>query len=229
MAERKVNQRFSYTGSSDYEINNVILDDKSGVSYINTLTGVGGVGPIPYDGATVTVETGVIGSSSDVKDLQPGMDNKLYYLITDETFTEDDKDTVLSLATEIPVTVVSSRYQGTFVFKNPNECKNLYLIWDYTETLETVVSFSGQVDEKVIDVDFGSDIGRAGVRYGVSDTPARFVIKNGSTTVADSGYVGLNSLANYNALIAAGVDDADINLQTPYDGLVNNGTADLRS
>ena len=39
--------------------------------------------------------------------------------------------------------------------------------------------------------------------------------------INDSGYVGLNSSSNYNALVALGVDD--INLSSPYNGLVNNG------
>jgi len=51
---------------------------------------------------------------------------------------------------------------------------------------------------------------------------------NIGSVVADSGYVGLNSLTNYNNLIAAGVDPEDINLVFPYNGLVNNGNGSLR-
>ena len=45
--------------------------------------------------------------------------------------------------------------------------------------------------------------------------------------IADSGYVGLNTVANYNALVAAGVSTSDINLQFPLDGSVNNVTGSL--
>ena len=84
-------------------------------------------------------------------------------------------------------------------------------------------SYSGGLVTKNIDVDFGTGIGLTGIDYDVTDTPARFVIKSGTATLVDTGYIGLNSTANYNALIAAGVSADDIKLSNPYNGSVNNG------
>jgi hypothetical protein len=43
----------------------------------------------------------------------------------------------------------------------------------------------------------------------------------------DTGYIGLNTLQNYDDLISAGVDPSDISLSFPYDGSVNNGSGSL--
>ena len=224
MSEIKTNQTFVYTGSSEYSFDNVVLNKKTGFSLYSPRRGNGGINEIPYDGATVTMKTGTIGAGSGVKDLQPSMNNKLYYLVTDTLYTEEDKDTVISLATEVPVAVVSGKYEGSFVFSNPNQYKHLYLIWDYTDSMGTgAASYSGGLVTKNIDVDFGTGIGLTGIDYDVTDTPARFVIKSGTATLVDTGYIGLNSTANYNALIAAGVSADDIKLSNPYNGSVNNG------
>ena len=130
MSEIKTNQTYVYTGSSEYSFDNIILDNVSGLSLNATRSGNGGINEIPYDGATVTMKTGVIGADSTVKDLQPSMNNKLYYLITDKVYDRSERDTVVSLATEVSVAVVSGKYQGEFVFSNPNNYLNLYLIWN---------------------------------------------------------------------------------------------------
>ena len=224
MSEIKTNQTYVYTGSSEYSFDNIILDNVSGLSLNATRSGNGGINEIPYDGATVTMKTGVIGADSTVKDLQPSMNNKLYYLITDKVYDRSERDTVVSLATEVSVAVVSGKYQGEFVFSNPNNYLNLYLIWDYTDNMGSgAASYSGGLVTKNIDVDFGAGIGLTGINYDITDVPARLVLKQGTRTLADTGYVGLNSTANYNALIAAGVLADDIKLSTPYNGSVNNG------
>ena len=80
MSEIKTNQTFVYTGSSEYSFDNVVLNKKTGFSLYSPRRGNGGINEIPYDGATVTMKTGTIGAGSGVKDLQPSMNNKLYYL-----------------------------------------------------------------------------------------------------------------------------------------------------
>lgn len=228
MSEIKVNQTFIYTGGTEYTFDNVVLDTSTGFSLNSIQKGNGGIGSIPYNGATVTMRTGDIALSGGVKPLQPAMNNKLYYLVTDKLYTQDQSDIVISLATEIPVAIVSGKYEGSFVFNNPNEYENLYLIWDYSDSMDGgTASYSGGEVTKYIDVDFEDDLGTAGIDYNVTDTPARFILKDGSRTLADSGFVGLNSLANYNDLLSAGVLEEDINLTSPYDGLVNNGAGSL--
>jgi hypothetical protein len=224
MSERKTIQTFTYTGSTEYEFNNVMLDTVNSLSTAGVLSDYGGIGPAPYEGATVTMRTGDIGIKGGVKDLQPLMNNNLYYLITDKVYSKDDIQTVKSLATLVPAAVVSGKYEGTFTFTNPNDYKNLYLIWDYSDNMVGgTASYNGGEVTKYIDLDLGDGRGVAGIDYNVTNTPARVLIKLGETVYADSGYVGLNSIANYNDLIAAGVDDENINLTFPYDGLVNNG------
>jgi hypothetical protein len=78
-----------------------------------------------------------------------------------------------------------------------------------------------------IALNLGSDIGLAGVSTQVIDEPTRFKVEWNGAVILDTGYIGLNSVANYNALIAAGVNEDDISLQKPLDGLVNNGNGKL--
>ena len=228
MSERKANQTFVYTGSTEYSFDNVILDTRDGLAPYRPIYGYGGIDQIPYDGATVTMRTGEIGAISGVKDLQPTMNNKLYYLVSNTLYGKEDIETVKSLATEVTVSIVSGKYEGSFVFSNPDNLENLYLIWDYADNMEGgSASYSGGEVTKYIDVDYGSKNGLYGVSYNVTDTPARVLIKNGTTIVADTGYIGLNTTANYDDLIDAGVNEEDINLTLPLDGLVNNGVGSL--
>ena len=225
----KLEQGFSYTGSSEYTVNNINADEAE-VSLFDKITGVGGVDYIPYHGSTVTVKTGRIDSSSETNKLQPSLNNKVYYLVSDIEYTQDDKDTIISLATEITVSLDSGtqRYTGDFVFNNPNNYDYLYLIWDYADNMSSgFASYSGDSSTRYIDINFGTNVGSSGVRYDNTGKPSRFAIRWNGSIVADTGYIGLNSTANYNDLIAAGVSADDIKLVTPLDGLVNNGSGDL--
>jgi len=121
------------------------------------------------------------------------------------------------------------RYVGTFVFSNPSNYEYLYLIWDIRDNLSTGSgSYSGKAATKYINVDFGSNKGKAGISHTVGGNPCRFMLEYNGAIVSDTGYIGLNSVANYNALIAKGIDPDDIKLQTPLNGLVNNGSATIR-
>jgi hypothetical protein len=223
----RTDQGFSYTGSLNYEFDNVVLNQNQ-VALFDVATGIGGIDYMPYNGSTVTVKTGIIGTSTEVRDLQPTLNNKVYYLVTNENYTDKDRDIIISLATQVPVTLVGGRYEGTFVFSNPNNFENLYLIWDYTDTMTGgVVSYIGDQTTRYIESDFGLDIGRASVQYNITGAPTRFILVYNNAVVADTGYVGLNSSANYNALIALGIDPDDIKLVSPYDGLVDNGVGSM--
>lgn len=229
MGMKNLSQSFEYTGSSVYEINNTV-DVTTGVALYDSRTGIGGVDYMPSNGDIVTVKTGGISTTDNAK-LEPSLNNKVYYLVSNTVYTAEDKETILSLSTEIIVTYdsISGKYIGSFVFSNPNDYEYLYLIWDYANNLSSgTVSYSGDADTKYIDIDLGTDVGNAGITYVASGKPSRFSLRWNGGIVADSGYVGLNSLANYNALIAAGVSSEDIKLQLPYNGLVNNGTGSLK-
>jgi len=220
-------QSFEYTGSDVYDIDNVVISNNN-IAVFDALTGVGGVDYIPYNGSTVTIKAG--DNTGVFQELAPTLNNKLYYYVSDILYSSDDQSTIASLATEIPVTYSSGEFTGTFVFSNPNNYPYLYLFWDYNDSVDqsTNVSYIGVTDERPINWNIGSGIGVAGINYNSLDTPTRFQIKWSDTIVSDSGYVGLNTLTNYNDLISAGVDPADINLSFPYNGLVNNGNGALR-
>jgi len=226
-------QFFGYTNSDSYEFNNVRIKD-DGVSLFDSLTGIGGIDYIPNDGDTVSIFTGPISAVDGKIIFNPSLNNKIYYLVSNIQYLESDKATILSLATEIDVYLYTdlsgvSRYKGDFIFSNPNEYEYIYLIWDYTSNMESgTASYNGGESVKGIEVDFGQNVGVVGINYNIHSTPSRVVIYYNESVIADSGYVGLNSTANYNALIAAGVDAADIKLQTPINGLVNNGLGSLR-
>lgn len=226
-----VNQGFSFTGSSDYNFANISLQE-TGIALFDSYTGIGGIDYMPADGDTVTVIAGFdTDPKTDARQFDPTMNNNIYYVVTDIEYGANDKDTLVSLGTIIPVTynVVLKRYEGTFTFSNPNDLPNLYLIWDYTDNLDSgTITYTGKHTERIVDIDYGTNRGIAGVDYSTLSRPVRFQLKWNNVIVGDTGYVGLNSLTNYNALISAGVDPNDIKLSYPYNSLVNNGTGQLR-
>ena len=226
-----LNQAFSYTGSSEFNLPNIGIPS-NGIALFDSRTGIGGIDYMPSDGDTVTVIAGFdVDPKTQARQFDPTMNNNVYYLVTDVDYGANDKDTILSLATVVPVTysVPNLRYEGTFTFSNPDDLPNLYLIWDYTDNLDLgVISYSGKNTERIVNVDYSSNRGIAGVDYSTADRPVRFQLQWNNVIVGDTKYVGLNSLANYNALITAGVDPNDINLSFPYNGLVNNGTGQFR-
>lgn len=226
-----LNQAFSYTGSSEFNLPNIEIPS-NGIALFDSRTGIGGIDYMPADGDTVTVIAGFdVDSKIQARQFDPTMNNNIYYLVTDVDYGANDKDTILSLATVVPVTfgAILKRWEGTFLFSNPDDLPNLYLIWDYTDNLDLgVITYTGKNTERIVNIDYSSDRGIAGIDYSTATRPVRFQLQWNNVIVGDSGYVGLNSSANYNALIAAGVDPNDINLSFPYDGLVNNGTGQLR-
>ena len=184
------NQSFQYTGSSEFKINGVSIEANE-IALFDELTGEGGVGYIPYDGATISVYVPV-DKSSYIKDLEPSLNNKVYYLVSDVLYDETQKDLIISLATEIPMVLVPGKYQGSFVFNNPNNYDNLYLIWDYTDSLTSgYASYSGAATERYINVPFPDQRGIAGVNYNTINKPTRYILRYNGEVVNDTGYIGL--------------------------------------
>ena len=198
-----INQGFSYTGSSEYNFSNVSIQS-NGVALFDSLTGIGGIDYVPADGDTVTMVAGFNSDpKTDIRQFSPTMNNSAYYLVTDVEYNVNDRDTILSLATSIPMAYnpVSKRYEGTFTFSNPDDLPNLYLIWDYTDNLDSgSITYTGKRTDRVVDINYGTNRGIAGVDYSTISKPVRFQLKWNNVTVGDTGYIGLNSLSNYNNL-----------------------------
>jgi hypothetical protein len=171
------NQGYLFTGSSNYEFNHIDITE-NGIALFDTRTGVGGVDYMPADGDTVTVVAGYSTSASkgEIKRFSPALNNVIYYLVSDLVYGPNDRDTILSLATSVPVTLISGgAYAGTFTFSNPNDFEYLYLIFDYTDNLSTgTVTFTGSFQERIIDVDYGTNRGVAGINYTTTNKPVRY-------------------------------------------------------
>jgi hypothetical protein len=222
----KLNQSFTVDGGTQYSFDNIDTND-FGVALFDAKTGIGGVDYMPADGDEVLMITGYAGLSPKRNlSFEPSMNNKAYYLVSNIEYTSSDKDTIISLATEVPLSYdIVGRYQGSFIFSNPNNYEYLYLIWDYEDNLDSgTVSYSGNSTNRVISANLTTDIGSAGIDYIIPNKPVRIQIKWNGNIVADTKYIGLNSTTNYNDLISNGIDPDDIGLVYPYDGLVNNGT-----
>jgi hypothetical protein len=226
-------QKYNYTssGTAGYEFNDVVFKPTD-VTLYDTASDVAGINGIPAPGDTVTVYAYKDATSSLGAELNPFIPtagNKVYYLVSNTEYTAEDYATVLGLATPITMSLAGVEYSGTFVYSDPSNEQYLYLIWDYRNTVScgSSVSYSGVAATTPTIVNMSANNGRVSYTYDAQSTPDRFTISVGGNIVADSGYVGLNSLANYNALIAAGVPASEINLSSPYNGLVNNSTGTL--
>ena len=186
---------------------------------------------IPTPGDTVTLHGSITSDSGTQKGFEEGLNNKMYYLVTDTKYTTADITDLVAAATQITPVYNSgtSTYDGRFIYSRPSSEAYLYRIWDYTDNVPAGTTGLSNATEGTshVNMDYGSSIGRASFDYNAQDVPNRFVLKYNTATVLDTGYIGLNSTANYNALIAAGVSADDIKLVSPYDGTVNNGVGSV--
>ena len=121
-----INFSYSYTGSSEYEFKSASNSTENVL--LRSIDGFQGVDHMPPIGSTVTVFSNVIGTTGDI-DFRPALNNKFYWLVSDEVIT--DRDTIISLGSPISVTLSGGRYTGTFVFSNPNGYRYLYVVADY--------------------------------------------------------------------------------------------------
>lgn len=215
----------SDSGSVYYKDNtNILLD----AAFYTTGLGVVGDGGIPDKSDTVSVY-GLLDATntqgSVIKPFNPTLGNKVYYADTNTEYT--DADSLIAAATLLTPSLVSGKYKADFTY-NANG-SNLYLIWDYRNRVASNGSgsspSSGVIDPENITILNGGLLGSYTLSYNSGTKPVRYqVLDSNGNIVIDTGYIGLNSSANYNALKALGINDADIKLQFPYNGSNNNGT-----
>jgi len=227
-----LNQNYSFTGSPTYTFDNISIPT-NGIALFDVKTGIGGLDYMPADGDTVFVAAGFRNTTSkfEIKEFSTDFNNVIYYLVSNIQYSANDKDEMLAIATPIPVVYnpLNLQYEGTFVFSNPNDDEYLYLLFDYTDNLNLgTISYTGNFTDRIVDVDYGTDRGTAGIDYITAGLPVRYQLYWNNYLIEDTGYVGLNSSIYYNDLIALGISPDDINLSFPLNGLVNNGTGQIR-
>ena len=219
---------YTYTSNpgSDVSFTNYIPDEGT-VGLFSEREGFPPASGIPDPSDTVTLQGAVSSASGANKGFTPGLNNKMFYLVSDTQYTNGDVASLKSAATPLaPVyNAGTGKYEADFVYSRPSDETYLYLLWDYTDNIPvgTTGCSEAQMGTYCVDMDYGSLIGNATFSYDANSVPNRYVLKYNDVEVFDSGYVGLNSTANYNALIAAGIPDSEINLVSPYTGTINNG------
>lgn len=235
-----VNQAVQIVGAGSYFYDNIEIP-ANGFALYDANTGIGGIDYIPADGDTVAIVAGYELDTTRVnpKDFIPVLQNRVRYVVSDRQYTQSEmaeivktKEVFNLISTAVTMTYdpINKVSTGTFVFNNPNGYEYFYLVFDYTDLINTnsVVSIDAFYMERFIEVRYNDKIGSAGLDINVLDQPARLQMYWNNSLVADTGYIGLNSLQNYNDLIALGIDESLINLTYPYDGLVNNGSQTLK-
>ena len=186
---------------------------------------------VPADGSAVRVKAPAELADPNAKGFENGLGNTMAFLITNTAYGPEDLSAIKAAATLLtPIYIPGEeRWDDTFWFNNPAGDKYLYLVLDYKDRIAagSTGNSLGKLGTNYVELELGSDVGKSSVSYDANNTPNRFVVKYNNAIVGDTGYVGLNTLANYNDLIAAGVPDSEINLSFPYNGLVNNGVGTI--
>ena len=218
-----LNQSIQLSGEPLKEINNVV-SVRSGIALYDKYTGEQIFGLSPSHGQLITIKSGGPGTT---KTLAPSLNNKLYYLVSNVSYNESQTDEIISLATEIPVVLTSGIFIGEFTFLNPNDYEYAYFLWDYSDKILNSASYIGATSNRSMSISFSNNAGRCGLNYNVVAEPTRFQFVVNGEVQKDTGYVGLNTIKNYDDLIAAGVLPSEISLSFPYDGTVNNGKGSL--
>jgi len=224
--DSKVTQIYSYTGSEEYLFDGINLSSGNGFGFDISKLGPGGVGPVPYDGATITIKSGTIGTTDNQKDFSPDTGNKVYYLLTDRSYSKTEAQEIIDLGTEVSMIYSGeeNRYIGTFTFSNPDSKSKLYIVWDYTDLLVSgSASYDGKASNRKVTIPLPSNNGRVEFDFQVLSSVSRIQIINGSSILYDSKFVGVNAESSFNELISIGYDESEINLTEPLDGLTNNG------
>ncbi len=174
---------YSFAGGPEFTYN--VQESPTGTSLFDQKQGVEGVGYMPSDGDTVTVFTDDL-SDPDYSDFKPGLNNTVYWLVAREPIS--DRDTIIADGTPVVMSLVSGRYQGTFVFSNPNDFQFLHIVADYTNSmgLTAVYTYPASARE-VVDTDLPADNGRIEIEYTIAGGQFRLGVEYNDVIVEDTG------------------------------------------
>lgn len=203
-----INFSYEYTGSSEYEFKSTANPTENAL--LRSIDGFQGVDHMPPVGSTVTVFSNVIGTSGDM-DFRPALNNKFYWLVSDEVIT--DRATIVSLGTPIAVALSAGRYTGSFVFANPNDYRYLYIVADHKCSIPSgggILTHTFSAGEQAV-VDSKTDV-KPGVNtfsWTITSGPVRMRVYVNGNLVIDSGVAVASGSATYTKT-SYGEDDVRI-------------------
>lgn len=210
---KTMTSRFKWGNNPEYYSETPVFK-ADGVTLFKTYEGVEGQGRFPLNGSNIQIEA--------YKDYVNGGDfnsdekNKINYLVSSTVYSEQDIDTILSQATNLPITTqneggIPETNKGNFTF-NRTADEILYLIWDYrtpTVPCSANINASGSVGVYELLMNVGTLKGTTGIVYDAAGVPDRFQIEYDGQIVADTKYVGDSLTGNppgYNNLIGTHTD-----------------------
>ena len=165
---------------------------KSGkVAYRNRFQNIGGVDSVPTPGDTVTLKGTELGTTTQ-RPFNPNLGNTIKYLVSNDLYTEQQVNELMSAATNIPAVLAGGVYSGGFTYLTPNDEIYLYLIWNYTNEVavgSAMTMPSGMQGTTYTTIDYGTALGKSIISYNANAVTNRFVLKSGGVVVADTGFV----------------------------------------
>lgn len=173
----KLSESYKYGSSVEYTFTAERNDD--GTTLYESNFGAGGSDIYPAVGDTVTVYA---------DGLDVNLNNKCYYLVSNTVGLT--RDEIISQGTEISLSVIGDRLQGTFVYTNPNDFSALYIVFDFTNMVDlgdTVSYGSSAIENKVINIPLTESIGNVNVAYSINNAGGRVVLFYNGEIVDDSG------------------------------------------
>ena len=129
--------RYKWGAGSFYSENHLFKDKP--ISQFSIEESVEGTSKFPERNSNIVMQS--LKNASNTGQFYPDV-NKLGYLITDSDYKIEDLSAILNEATfltsyEQIFAIGSFANQSNFTFTRPNGTENLYLIWDYTDSVQT--------------------------------------------------------------------------------------------
>lgn len=173
----RLSESYKYGSSVEYTFTAERNDN--GVTLYESNIGVGGSDIYPAVGDTVTVYA---------DGLDVNLNNKCYYLVSNTVGL--NREQIIDQGTEISLSVIGDRLQGTFVYNNPNDFIALYIVFDFTNMVDlgdTISYGSSLIENKVINIPLTESVGNVNVAYSINNPGGRVVLFYNGDIVNDSG------------------------------------------
>jgi hypothetical protein len=173
----RLSESYKYGSSVEYTFTAERNDN--GVTLYESNIGVGGSDIYPAVGDTVTVYA---------DGLDVNLNNKCYYLVSNTVGL--NREQIIDQGTEISLSVIGDRLQGTFVYNNPNDFIALYIVFDFTNMVDlgdTISYGSSSIENKVINIPLTESVGNVNAAYSINNPGGRVVLFYNGDIVNDSG------------------------------------------